>query len=116
MKDVLVSLFTTNLLLLLTIVGILAFLVSAITEVTKNLGFLAKIPTDLQVIVVSVLLCQVAYFAYTTAFSVEIQWYCVAGAFIAAFIVSFVAMYGWTKLTELFDRLRFKKDSEDSKW
>ena len=35
---------------LLTTLGILAFLVSVITQVTKELKFLRKIPTSLQVI------------------------------------------------------------------
>jgi hypothetical protein len=103
----LINLFVTNFAMLIAIVGILAFLVSVITEVTKNLGFLKRIPTDTQVIFVAILLCQVAYFAYTSYFSVEIQWYYIAGNFIAAFIVAFVAMYGWEKLTKLYDR--FKK-------
>jgi hypothetical protein len=98
---------TNNLMLLLAILGVLAFLVSVITEVTKNIGFLKRIPTDLQVILLSTLLCLVAYFAYTSYFSIDIQWYFVSGCFIAAFIVAFVAMYGWEKLTVLYNR--FKK-------
>jgi hypothetical protein len=98
------SLFTNNAILLVTIIGVLAFLVSVITEVTKKIGFLAKIPTDFQVIVLSIVLCQVAYFAYTSKFSIEIQWYYVAGCFIAAFIVSFISMYGWEKFTTLYNR------------
>jgi hypothetical protein len=106
------SLITSNPVLLLTIVGTLAFLVSVITEVTKNIGFLAKIPTDLQVIVLAVLLCQVSYFAYCSYFSINIQWYYIAGCIIAAFIVAFVAMYGWSKLTLLYNR--FRKPEEQS--
>lgn len=89
------------------VLGTLAFLVSIITEVTKNIGFLKRIPTDLQVIILSTLVCLVAYFAYTSYFSIEIQWYYITGSIIAAFIVAFVAMYGWEKLTVLYNR--FKK-------
>jgi hypothetical protein len=103
--------FTNNLVLLLTIIGVLAFLVSAITEVTKNVGFLKRIPTDLQVIVLSTALCLVAYFAYTSYFNVDIQWYYIAGCLIAAFIVAFVAMYGWEKMTALYKRFT-NKESE----
>ncbi len=98
---------TNNLVLLLTIIGALAFLVSVITEVTKGIGFLARIPTDLQVIILSALLCLVTYFAYASYFSIEIRWYYIAGCIIAAFIVAFVAMYGWEKLSTLYNR--FKK-------
>ena len=98
---------SNNFALFLLVIGALAFLVSVITEVTKNIGFLSRIPTDLQVIVLSTLLCLVSYFAYTSYFNIEIQWYCIAGCFILAFIVAFVAMYGWEKLTKLYNR--FKK-------
>ncbi len=103
----LITFITNNLMILLAIIGVLAFLVSAITEVTKNISLLKKIPTDLQVIVLSTVLCLVAYFAYISYFSIEIQWYYIAGCIIAAFIVAFVAMYGWEKLTVLYNR--FKK-------
>ncbi|MDF2844784.1 MAG: hypothetical protein K0R00_3210 [Herbinix sp.] len=102
-----ITFFTNNLMLFLVAIGVLAFLVSTITEVTKNIGFLLRIPTDLQVIVLSTLLCLVAYFAYTSYFTIEVQWYYVAGCIIVAFIVAFVAMYGWEKLTALYNR--FKK-------
>lgn len=101
------AIFLNNLALIFTILGMLAFVVSVITEVTKSIGFLSKIPTNLQVIVVSITLCQVAYFAYSSYFSIEIQWYYIAGCFIASFIVAFTAMYGWDKLTDLYSR--FKK-------
>lgn len=98
------NLITNNFTLLLTVMGILVFLVSVITEVTKNIGILKKIPTDLQVIVLSILLCQVAYFTYTSYFKMEIQWYYISGCFVAAFLVAFLAMYGWGKLTILYNR------------
>ena len=87
MKMEVFNLFMSNLGVLLTILGVLTFLVSVITQVTKNIGFLKRIPTDLQVIVTSIILCQVAYFAYTSKFSIEIQWYYIAGCLIASFRV-----------------------------
>lgn len=100
------SMFTNNIVLLLAIVGVIAFLVSVITEVTKGIGLLARIPTDLQVIVLSVILCLLLYFAYTSYFSLAVVWYYVVGCFIGAFIVAFVAMYGWEKLTILYNRFK----------
>lgn len=101
------NLFTSNLLLVMTIIGVLAFVVSVITEVTKNIGILSRIPTDAQVIVIAILLCQVAYLGYASYFNLPFRWYYIVGSFIAAFIVAFVAMYGWDKLTTLYSR--FKK-------
>lgn len=103
----LLNLFTNNALLLLAIIGVLAFLVSVITEVTKNIGFLAKIPTDLQVIILSVMLCLMTYFTYASYFKLKIEWYYISACLVAAFIVAFVAMYGWDKLSTLYSR--FKK-------
>lgn len=101
------SLLTNNVMLLLTVIGMLAFTVSVITEVTKDVWIFKKIPTDLQVIVLSIILCQMAYFIYISYTKSQFQWYYCFIAFVAAFIVSFVAMYGWEKLTTLYGR--FKK-------
>ena len=101
------GLITNNLFLVLGLIGALAFLVSVITEVTKGIGFLTRIPTDLQVIVLSMMLCLVTYFMYTAYSNLVVYWYYVAASVVASFIVAFVAMYGWDNLTELYSR--FKK-------
>lgn len=89
------------------LVGVLAFLVSVIVEVTKSLPLLRDIPTDLEVFIVSIGLTLGVLFAYVSIEQVAMTWYLVALAVIAGFIVSFIAMYGWEKLSELWDR--FKK-------
>lgn len=89
-------------------VGILAFVISIITEVTKNIGFLAKIPTSLQVIVLSLILTPVAFIAYASHISMALTWYTVFGSVIAGFFVAFVCMYGWDKLSEIYNK--FKKN------
>lgn len=35
----------------------------------------------------------------------QILWYMILAAIMAGFIVAFVAMYGWEKLTELWKRM-----------
>jgi len=95
-----------NITIMLLIIGGLAFLVSLITEVTKNIRFLQKIPTDLQVIMLSMALCLLSYFAYVSYANLIVIWYLVIGAIILAFIVSFIAMYGWTKFNELWNRFK----------
>ncbi|MEE0859653.1 MAG: hypothetical protein U0M12_09365 [Acutalibacteraceae bacterium] len=99
---------TANISALVVIVGILAFVVSVITQVTKEIGVLARIPTSLQVTVLSVVLTVVAYFAYTSYKSIYIEWYMIVGAIIGGFIVAFVAMFGWEKLTELYSKFKNK--------
>lgn len=88
-------------------VGILAFVISVITEVTKNIGFLAKIPTSLQVIVLSLILTPLAVVAYASYANIALTWYIIVGSVIAGFFVAFICMYGWDKLSEIYNK--FKK-------
>lgn len=90
-------------------VGVLAFLVSVITQVTKEIGIFKRIHTSLQVTVLSVVLTVVAYFAYVSYSGIAIIWYMIVGAFICGFIVAFVAMFGWEKLYELYNRFKKKE-------
>lgn len=103
---------TANVVTILAVIGALAFLVSLITEVTKGLPGISKIPTDLQVIVLSVVLCIVAYLAYCAYSNIPVFWYYIAAVFIGAFIVAFVAMYGWDKLTLLWNRFQVTSKGE----
>ena len=59
---------------LLTALGALAALTSIITELTKNLGFLSRIPTDAQVIVTSLLLAVGAACAWADATGQACTW------------------------------------------
>lgn len=88
-------------------VGLLAFTISIITEVTKNIGFLAEIPTSLQVVVLSLILTPVSYIAYASYMSIQLTWYTIIGSVIAGFFVAFVCMYGWDKMSEIYNK--FKK-------
>lgn len=86
--------------------GAIAFVVSVITQVIKGVKPLDKLPTDILVFVLSIALTLVTFFAYASYTGLAILWYYVVGAVIAGFIVAFVAMYGWTKLKELWDRFK----------
>ena len=86
------------------VLGVLAFVVSVITELIKNLGKLYDIPTDAVVIVLSEVLSIVAFFGYNTYAARVFVWYELVAAIIAGFIVAFISMYGWDKLTELYER------------
>lgn len=89
---------------LVTAIGALAFAVSVITEVIKSIGVMKKIPTDIVVIVLSVVLTVVAFFAYAQYAALVLVWYWVVAALICGFFVAFIAMYGWSKLNELWTR------------
>lgn len=91
---------------ILAVIGILALIVSIITEVTKGVAVLSKIPTNLQVIVLSITLTLVAYFAYITYSGSEIIWYYIVADIIAGFTVAYVTLYGWDKLAGLYKKFR----------
>lgn len=98
------SISATAIIMAMLIIGVAAFLVSVITQATKNLGFLAKIPTDLQVIVLSMAICLIGYFSYTSYTGTTIVWYYIAGIIIGSFIVALVARDGWSTVTTLINR------------
>ena len=91
---------------LMGVVGAIAFVVSVITQVLKGVKPLDKLPTDILVFILSIVLTLVAFFAYASYAGLTVLWYYVVGAVIGGFIVAFVAMYGWTKLKELWDRFK----------
>jgi hypothetical protein len=92
----------------LLIVGVLAFLVTVITEVLK--GIFAKLPTDILVVILSLVLSIGTYFAYISYAKHAFAVYELAGVFVGAFIVAFIAMYGWQKLTDLYSRFKVPTD------
>lgn len=95
--------------MLFGIIGGLAFFVSAVTEVTKNIGLLKRIPTDIQVIVLSLISAVVAVLGYVSHQQIQLHWYYIAGAVAMGFLVAFVAMYGWQKFTDLMSRFQKSK-------
>lgn len=94
-----------NMTVILAVIGILAFLVSVVTQVFKGVGFLSMIPTDALVLVLSIGITVSAFVAYMQYIQMTILWYMILAAIMAGFIVAFVAMYGWEKLTELWKRM-----------
>ncbi|MDO4581975.1 MAG: hypothetical protein Q4B96_05280 [Bacillota bacterium] len=95
-------------------IGVLAFIVSLITQMTKELRPFKLIPTQAQVIVTSLLLCEALYFAYVRIAGAEALWYMAAAAGVGAFIVAFIAIYGWERLHELALRFGLNKLAEQA--
>ena len=92
---------------ILTIIGAMATFVTIVTEFTKTWGFLNRIPTSLQVLVVSMLVSVLSVVIYVQMQKAEMMWYYIVGAIVLGWIVAYVSMYGWEKLTEMWGR--FKK-------
>ena len=89
-------------------IGAMAFVVSVITEVIKGIGVMKKVPTDIVVIILSMVLTVVAFFAYAQYATLVVAWYWVVAAIICGFFVAFIAMYGWDKINELWTRFNPK--------
>ena len=87
-----------NTITMLTIVGLLAFVVSMITEVTKEVGFLKKIPTAMQVIVTSLVLCVLSYLSYVSYYGIAVKWFYIFGSIVGSFVISFITMNGAASL------------------
>lgn len=92
---------------ILTALGLLAFVVSLVVEITKELPGIVKIPTKLWTMVISFVLCVLLYLAVASYFAWAITWYFIFAVIVASFIVSFIATYGWDSFNELYKR--FKK-------
>lgn len=94
----------SNITIILAVIGAIAFIVSVITQVIKGVGVFAKTPTDGLVLVLSIGITVAAFVAYMQYVHMTILWYMVLAAIMAGFVVAFVAMYGWEKLSELWKR------------
>lgn len=90
-------------------VSALAFLVSVITQVIKEMPGLKNIQTNMVALVISIILCPLAVIVLCIYFKISILWYYIVGAIIAAFIVYLVATGGWEKVSEMWNRTKYKK-------
>ena len=94
---------------LLTAVGVAAFIVSAITQVIKEMQYLKKIQTNAVALAVSLIICPVAVIVACQYFDIIITWYYIFASFIAAFIVYLVSTGGWERVTEMWNRTKYNK-------
>lgn len=104
-----------NLSTLFFILGILCFIVSVITQITKNLPVLRNVPTDLQVMVLSIGLTVAAFLAYCDMTQFPITWYFVVTAVLIGFVVALVTTKGWNYVVDLYYRFKFRGDDNAEK-
>lgn len=91
---------------MITLIGLMAFMVSVVTNVLKEISWLEKhVPTQITVIITSMVLCPAAMAAMAAYYKIPINWFMVFASFITAFIVALVSMDGWERVKELADRL-----------
>ena len=96
----------------LALIGGLAFLVSVIVQVIKEMPGLNKIPTSVVALAASMILCPVALIVLCTYYKMVITWYYVFAAFVAAFVVYLVSTGGWEKIKSIWDRTKYNKNEQ----
>lgn len=104
-----------NITLLLSAIGVLAFFVSLITQVIKEMPLLKKWQTNVVALVVSVILCPISALILCQYYKITIEWYYIFASFIASFIVYLVSTGGWEKVAEMWSRSKFNKSDKKSR-
>lgn len=94
---------------MLAAIGVMAFFVSLITQVIKEMPRLKKVQTNVVALAVSLILCPLAVVIACQYFKMVIEWYYVFAAFLAAFVVYLVSTGGWEKVSEMWFRTKFDK-------
>ena len=89
---------------ILIVVAALCTLITIITEFTKEIGFLKRIPTSLQVLVLSIIVCVVSFFAYTSYAGIVFHWYFLVAVIFASFVVAIICCKGWDYIFEIWNR------------
>lgn len=90
---------------LILIVGALVAVTNIVVEVIKKLTW-NKIPTNLLVVVVSVVLTMASFYAYVTIKAFPFMWYHVGTAIVVSFFVAYAAMFGFDKLKEALKEIK----------
>lgn len=86
----------------LPVIGVLVALVNVITQVLKKATW-DVMPTNILVLVISIVLTLMAFFAYVQIKAIAVAWYMVVAAVVMGFLVAYAAMFGFDKLKEVLD-------------
>lgn len=91
-------------------IGGLAFLVSVIVQVIKEMPGLKKVQTNAVALVTALILTPVSVIVMCIYYGVVIEWYYIFASVITAFIVYLVSTGGWERVTEMWNRNKYKKN------
>lgn len=83
----------------ISIIGVLVALTNIITQVLKKATW-EKLPTNILVVVISMVLTLASFFAFCQINAIAVVWYMVAAAVVLGFMVAYAAMFGYDKLME----------------
>lgn len=94
-----------NIVVILGVLGALAFALELIVQLTKELPGIKRIPTKLYVIIVSIVVSVLSLFIYTSYAGITVLWYYIVLSVFAAFVAAYISIYGWDTLKELYTRV-----------
>lgn len=95
--------------IILAVVAGICVLVSVITEFTKEISFLKKIPTTLQVLVLSLVVCILGFFAYISYAEISFVWYHLVAVIFSGFIIALICSKGWDYFIDIVERFYVEK-------
>lgn len=104
--SVLDNLNAVNMTLVLGVLGVLAFAVELIVELTKALPGIKNMPTQLYAIIVSMIVCILALFIYAAYAKITVLWYYIVLAVFMGFVVAYISIYGWETINKLYSRYK----------
>ena len=93
-------------------IGALAFLVSVITQVIKEMPGLNNIQTNAVALIISLILCPLAAVILCIYLQIVIAWYYIVAAVIAAFFGYLFATGGWGKGSGMWEGAKYKKQKK----
>ena len=93
-------------------IGALAFLVSVITQVIKEMPGLNNIQTNAVALIISLILCPLAAVILCIYLQIVIAWYYIVAAGIAVFFVCLFAKRGWGEVFGVWEREKKKKQNK----
>lgn len=102
-----------NMSIILLVICAICVLISTITEFTKEIKCLQKIPTDLQVLVLSVIICIVTFFAVIDYLCITFVWYYLVAVVFISFIIALITTKGWKYLIDIIKRYRYPQGEDN---
>ena len=86
------------------LIGLIATVVSVIVQAIKDVTIFKGLPTDLLVLVLSIVITILVILALCSYCVIAITWYIIIASIISGFFVSVVARDGWSTITSIYGR------------
>lgn len=93
-------------------IGIMAFLVSVVVQVIKDIPNLNLVPTSLVTLIVSLIICTASVIFTCGFFGMKLSPQIVFAAIVVSFIVYLIATGGWERVKSIWDRTKYPGGSK----